>query len=785
MTTFQKQNRFVAAAVFLFSLVVYFKTCAPSVTFWDVGEFIAASHLFGVPHPPGAPFHTLLGRLFTMLPIPGEIAFRVNLISVLAAAATVLLIHLCVVRILHYWLDPNNKVHRLAMLTGGAVAALSTAFSTSFWANSTEAEVYALSMCFTLLAFWLALRWDTGGNHRDRLLVFIVYLFGLGAGVHLQCLLTVPGILILVFTDLLKDRPLKHQVLVVLGLILYPFLSILLPTEFMILMTLAVLVALVVLQPTWRNPWFWACALLAGLLGFSTYFALIIRSGLNPLVDMNNPETWQNFKAFLSRQQYGTHSIFPRRGDFWDYQFNIHIKYFLQQFPFYDGVTAAFRRAVDTFEDPYEHITYSLLPVLLGIGGAVYHFRKDWKRFASVFAMFALMGIGLVLYLNMPDPEPREREYIFVGAYTFFGLWMGLGAAGLIVAAHRQFNTISVAGLAACLVLLVPLGLLDLNYFSHDRSRDYISHDYAYNLLITCAPNAILFTNGDNDTYPLWFIQYVKGVRKDVRVVNLSLLKTPWYAKQLRDLEPRIPINLSDDRIEQEVAARPWSTPQDISVSGLEIKGKDVPTAEYLTGTGNQRIQVLETHTLMIWWMIKQLNWTRPIYFAVTVPTSNMAGLRPYLTMEGMCFRLGTDHGLGQFDLDKTSDNLINIYHYTGVADSTVYKDAVARRLLGNYLVVFDALIRAYIQTNQPAEAFHVLQEAEKLVPPYAMDTDASWGALAEHYRTIAVKFAEAGYGKDALRSLEELLRLNPNTSDRDQIQETLDNWSTRLDSLP
>ena len=438
MRTFREQNRLIGTLVFLITCFVYIRTVAPTVTFWDTGEFIAASYILGVPHPPGAPFHTLLGRIFTLFVNPDNVAFSVNLISVLAGATTALLLYLCSVRLLTRWLRPDRMADRIAILTGAAVAALSAAFSTSFWANATEAEVYALSMLFTVLAFYLALRWDGApeDRYRDRLLIFIVYLFFLGAGVHLQCLLTVPGILILVFSDLLKDRSTSVQATVVIGLTVFPFLCIISPLSVTVVLVLAVLAALLVWRPAWRHPAFLLCAVGTIVLGYSTYVMLYIRSGLDPFVDMNNPETLENFKAFLTRQQYGVHSIFPRRGEFWTYQLNIHVKYFLQQFPFYDQglvgrffsetlpafterfsvgamLSGTFRRAVATMGDNRETIAYSVVPILLGIGGAVSHFRRDWKRFASIFAMFLLMGLGLVLYLNMPDPEPREREYIF------------------------------------------------------------------------------------------------------------------------------------------------------------------------------------------------------------------------------------------------------------------------------------------------------------------------------------------------------------------------------------
>ncbi len=772
MNEFGQRNKIVAGLVFFFTTIIYLSTLAPTVAFWDCGEFITTAYTLGIPHPPGAPFYTLLGRIFSMLPF-GEIAFRVNLLSAAAGIATVVFIYLCTVRLLCTWLDRENTVHQIAILVGGVVASLSTAFSFSFWNNAIEAEVYGLSMCITMLAVWVALRWDDAhkDHNSDRLLLFIAYLFGLGAGVHLQCLLTIPGILILLFTDLMEDRPLKHQVLVVVGLTLYPFLSIVFPIGVAALLTGAVVIGLLILRPEWRTPQFWLLGVIIGALGFSTYFALFIRSGLNPMIDMNDPETWENFKAFMGRQQYGIHLVFPRRAEPWAFQFNIFIKYFLQQFPFFDGISAYFRRAVDVYMGRYEIIHFSLITLALGIGGAVYHLRKDWKRFASLFAMFALMGVGLVLYLNMPDPEPREREYIFVGAYTFFGIWMGIGAAGLIAEVKNK----SLAVLVAALMLLVPSGILVKNYHVHDRTGDFVPYDYAYNIMATCDENAILFTNGDNDTYPLWFLQGVEGVRNDIQIVNLSLIKTSWYIKQLKRLG--VEVGLEDDEIEGLLGAYPWDYDRGIEVAGLKLEAGDLPIMEYPTGRGRETVSVLEPHTLMIWRIVKY-NWEkRPIYFAVTVPDINMAGLKPYLSMEGMGYKLVKSRGYEQFEEEKIKRNLLEVYRYTGVADSTVHKDPVARRLLGNYLILFDGLVRAYIRQGMHREAYEVLMEVEKRVPPYALDFPETWQLVGAHYRDIALYFYESGDVTRAVSALENLLRLGPPIENPEDIHAIIEQW--------
>lgn len=800
MRTFREQHRLIGAVVFLITCFVYIRTIAPTVTFWDTGEFIAASYILGVPHPPGAPFHTLLGRIFTLFVTPDNIAFSVNLISVLSGAATAVLLYLCSVRLLSRWLNPGRKADRIAILTGGAVAALSAAFSTSFWANATEAEVYALSMLFTVLAFYVALRWDGApeDRYRDRLLIFIVYLFFLGAGVHLQCLLTVPGILILVFSDLLKDRSTSTQATVVIGLAVFPFLCIVSTVqEVTVGLVLAVLAALLILRPAWRHPAFWLCAIGTIVLGYSTYAMLYIRSGLDPFIDMNNPETYENFKAFLTRQQYGVHEIFPRRGDFWDFQLNIHIKYFLQQFPFYDQglvglffaetlpafterfsvgemLSGTFRRAVASLDGNRETIAYSVVPILLGIVGAVSHFRRDWKRFASVFSMILLMGIGLVLYLNMPDPEPREREYIFVGAYTFFALWIGGGAAALIVAVARGRTAVPAAAVAAVVCLLVPVGLLQSNYFERDRSGDLVARDYARNILSSCEPDAIIFTNGDNDTYPLWFLQNVEGFRRDVRVVNLSLLKTPWYVKQLRDLKPTLPIAMTDATIDEQVVPKPWSRRYDIPLadSTIVVKADDIPLTEFQMGS--RRMDILESHTLMIWYLIDRNNWQRPLYFAVTVPERNMGGLRSHLSMEGMVYRLVRERAPGQFNAGLTSRHLLENYNYTGIADADVYKDPVARRLISNYLVIFEGLVRTLLLQERPSEALQIIRVAESTIPPESVGRDVWYALMHESFRQLAVSFLQAGNRDSATLCLEELIRISPHEEERKQLRESL-----------
>ncbi|MCK5327858.1 MAG: DUF2723 domain-containing protein, partial [Candidatus Latescibacteria bacterium] len=392
MSDEHKTNRIVAGLVFLIAFGVYLKTMAPTTSFWDCGEYIATSYTLGVPHPPGAPLYILIGRLFTFLPFWEEIAQRINLISVLSSALTVMLTYLITVRLIKLWKGKlDTPSDRVTTYVGGAVAALSLAFSDTFWFNAVEAEVYAPSMLFTALGIWLALLWME--KHRlpegNRLLLFVVYLFGLGGGVHLLCWLTIPTILMLmVFTD---TNPLKNMLL-------------------------------------------WVAVPVLFLLGYSTYYLLMVRAGLDPSINLNDPATWESFKYFLQRKQYGEGStllsMLDRRADFWGYQiWNMYFKYFFQQFQVtLVSWTATFRAA--TGNTPML-VKIPVIPLALGFGGMILHARKDPKRLLAFLTLFVIMGLGLAVYLNMPDPQPRERDYVFVGAFWAFALWIGIGATGL------------------------------------------------------------------------------------------------------------------------------------------------------------------------------------------------------------------------------------------------------------------------------------------------------------------------------------------------------------------
>ena len=201
-TNYIKLNRLIALIILLITFVVYFDTMAPTVSYWDCGEFIAVSHTLGVPHPPGSPFFLLLGRIFSMMPFNEDIAFRVNIISPIVSALAVMLLYLSIVKVVTHWRGKvKNMTDVLIVFGGGAAGALAFAFTDSHWFNAVEAEVYAFSTFFTAIVVWLILLWNEKAdeNGHERYLLIIAYMIGLATGLHLLNLLAIPFVTLIVY----------------------------------------------------------------------------------------------------------------------------------------------------------------------------------------------------------------------------------------------------------------------------------------------------------------------------------------------------------------------------------------------------------------------------------------------------------------------------------------------------------------------------------------------------------------------------------------------------------
>ncbi len=771
-------HRWTGVGVFLLTLAVYVKTMAPAVSFWDCGEFIATSYILGIPHPPGSPLYILLGRLFSLVPL-ADVAVRITFMSALSSALAVWCVYLSTLALGRramggHSLKPFGDSRDIGLIAGAVVAALSLAFSYTQWFNATEAEVYGYSIFFVCFGLWLILYWEGTGHglKNDRWLLFIAYLFGLGGGLHLLCLLIIPALAILVWFADQQLRKLIVQLIAfaVLAGLAVAFIDSAMASKLIIVAGLGGL--LYYLYDHDRR----ACYLLLGVvllfaLGNSTYTSLYIRSGLNPAIDENDPETWKAFLSFINREQYGSDSMLlgilnpraERMYQFWDQQ----MKYFFQQFPFplLERIVA-FRKATD----PSPHIVWiSLIPYGLGIVGLVWQAKRDWRRFAAILSIFVIMGFGLSLYLNMPDPQPRERHYVFSGMYLAFALWMGLGWTAILESLRQRLPNVKPLLLVAVALvgLALPAGVFAKLYHIQDRTGDYIAYDYAYNMLQTCEPNSILFTNGDNDTFPLWYLQEVEGIRTDVRVVNLSLLNTNWYIKQLRDREPKVDIRISDNYIDSvltdtqlvDLYKRLWQQPRippEYKKMGIDVEINALPGHDLL------RVQDIMVIGIIYW-----NEWKKPIHFAITIPTSNQVGLGPHMRMMGMTLKLMPNRDPGN-DMEAIERNLLEVYQFRGLTDPLVYKDDNSRRLLGNYRACVLQLAEFYNQQGRDADLQRLMAWAEENIymswEGYYTAADfllqAGQKDLAGSYVFNSAMLLLDQYGENAIATYDNILAL-------------------------
>ena len=304
------------------------------------------------------------------------------------------------------------------------------------------------------------------------------------------------------------------------------------------------------------------------------------------------------------------------------------------------------------------------LAFILGIIGMIYHARKDERMAFSVMSLFIMTGYAIILYLNQDDPQPRERDYSYVGSFFAFSIWVGLGTAAISESITKYIsdqklskNLISIALILQ--IVFVPVVMASTNYFSHDRSGNFVAWDYSYNILQSCEPNGVIFTNGDNDTFPLWYLQEVEKLRTDVAVVNLSLLNTPWYIKQWRDKREGDTkfIDLSDKQIDKLTSSlQRWETKtMRIPVSNDPQNEKGYIEWEMKPTYGGQALRVQD---MMILHILDESRWKIPIYFAVTVSGSNRIGLDDYMDMQGLTFQLKS-HKTKSIDKEKMYKNLM------------------------------------------------------------------------------------------------------------------------------
>ncbi len=893
--THRTVNRTLAASLLFAAEILYLRTMAPTFSFWDCGEFIATAYTLGIPHPPGSPLFLLLGRLFTMIPFFGDIGARVNLISTLASAATVMLTYLITIRFITLYRksDPDSwsSPEKVSAYGGAIIGALALALSDSFWFNAVEAEVYAASSLFTALVVWLILRWyeeePKPGN--ERWLLLVMYMIGLSIGVHLLSLLAVFAVALIYYFKKHEFTVKSFALLIVSssGLFFLIYIGIIkgLPVLLQFTSWWGFFIFLALLgYATWyahKQRMVLLNTMLVSLfliiIGYTSYGMIYVRAQAGPPINENNPSSSETFFSYLNRDQYGDMPLWPRRWSpepvhqyfyehyssdldyFLTYQMQkMYVRYFGWQF---------IGREHDMEGAGVDWSVLWGIPFLVGMAGAINHFRRQWKMGLVITALFVLTGAALVIYLNQTEPQPRERDYSYAGSFFAFAIWIGIGIesiwqweverlklsksllakqwiAGFIVgvaliiaafifsslhgALYLIVPSITIA-IVVCIaivfeiiwyfirrlcvfnekaqliilsVLMVTAGLLLVNgrmlwanYRVHDRSGNYVPWDWAWNMLQSCEKDAILFTNGDNDTFPLWYLQEVERIRTDVRVVNLSLANTGWYLDQLKNTTPRgakpvafsmsdgeianityVPIDSVDAELPSIEARRQLL--RESTLHGIALPSAPTDTIRWLLKPGltYQGQAYLRPQDIAIYDILMSNFSDRPIYFALTVDTESMIGLDNYLRLDGLAYKvvpLKSADSMSYLDPALLYRNLVERYSYRNLNNPEVNLEETSRRLCGNYAPLFVRLALELASdpkgvitlrdgsgsarnVQRGALALKVLDTSRRLLPlsQYPLNPE-----LADSVIALYLRFGEKQKASLYITYLEELSR--------------------------
>jgi hypothetical protein len=495
--------------------VVYVATLAPSVTFWDAGEFIAAARVLGIPHPPGTPLFVVLlnvwARALAFLPF----AVATNLFSAVSTAAAVAMTA---------WL-----IARGTSLPWTGLAAITAGAMTSVWQNATETEVYAASLALSMLTLVSA---DLAGRTGERRwLAFTAYLVALALPLHLSALVAAPAAIYLAARREQGDVD-WSAALVLTGVAVATFGAARVSVAWCGAGVL-LFAAAVVLAPRGSRAQALSTSvagLAATAVAFSIVLFMLLRARHDPAINQGNPATWSSLGDAIARKQYAVAGLWPRQAPLW-----------LQLANWFEYADWQFALSfAPTVVPTVARVAATLGFAALGVVGMRRHRELDRRTWAAFTILFAGGSLGVLVYLNLKagssfawdllpsdaSHEARDRDYFFVLGFWVWGVWAGIGALSLA-------RKLALPRYAGALVLLLPIAF---NWSAVDRRAEpeaSVPREVASALLDSLPTNAVLLVAGDNDTYPLWYAQQVEHRRRDVTVVTLPLLAAAWYENEL------------------------------------------------------------------------------------------------------------------------------------------------------------------------------------------------------------------------------------------------------------
>ena len=516
------------------------------------------------------------------------------------------------------------------------------------------------------------------------------------------------------------------------------------------------------------------------------------------------PTQFENIRFFLSYQcnfMYWRYFMWNFAGRQNDIQGHGELEHgnWITGIPFIDNARLGDQSKLpDDLKNNKGHNVFYCLPLILGLIGLFWQSfrgRRGIRQFWVVFFLFFMTGLAIVVYLNQTPVQPRERDYAYAGSFYAYAIWCGIGVAAIIdlLKKYLKLDNIAVTAAVSLACLLVPVQMASQTWDDHDRSGRYTCRDFGQNYLMTLQDkgNPIIFTNGDNDTFPLWYNQDTEGVRTDARVCNLSYLQTDWYIDQMKRPaydSPAVPITwprldycsgtneyvqiepglknqilefykTSPEAAKQQFGEEPFelsnimkywvrSNDADMHViptdtlyvtidkeavrkSGMMMACDSIPDKMVISLA---KKNALYKGDLMMLEMIANCNWTRPIYVALTVGAENYMNLGDNFIQEGLANRISpfttNAPGAKNFDSEKTYENLMNRYKYGGLSTEGLYIDETVMRMCYTHRRLFGQLALNLIAEHKNDKALKVLQKAEKEIPDYNVPYNYISGGL-------------------------------------------------------
>lgn len=549
------------------------------------------------------------------------------------------------------------------------------------------------------------------------------------------------------------------------------------------------------------------------------------RCGESIMVKM--PSQWDNIRFFLSYQcnfMYWRYFMWNFCGRQNDIQGNGEAEHgnWITGISFIDNLMYGDQSKLpDDLKNNKGHNVFYGLPLLLGLIGLFWQAwrgRRGIRQFWVVFFLFFMTGLAIVIYLNQTPMQPRERDYAYAGSFYAFAIWCGMGVAALydiIARKMKGVNPTAIAAVVALLCVLVPIQMASQTWDDHDRSGRYTCRDFGQNYLMTLQDkgNPIIFTNGDNDTFPLWYNQETEGVRTDARVCNLSYVNTDWYIDQMKRPaynSPSLPITwprldfcsgtneyvrvqpelkeqvlqfykenpeeakqqFGDDPFEVRNVMKYWvrSKNADMHViptdtlyldidkeavkrSGMMMASDTIPDRMVISLKGKSALYKGE---LMMLEIVSQANWTRPVYVATTVGSDNYLNLGDNFVREGLANRITpfttNAPGAKNFDTEKTYNNVMNRYKWGGLEQKGLYIDETVMRMCYTHRHLMADLALQLIAEGKTDKALNVLRKSEKVLPSYNVPNTYLSGAA-----DLAKAYALLGKKNDAQRIIDQV----------------------------